>query len=458
MLIRFLRFRSAFVLPCLVVIGVAVAVSGICAAAGTQTDLPTSSGILTLLATGENTKLELRKNDVKVMSLILKRDATVQTDASVIAAKIIGEKGQAIILTDSYASKGGGLSYCASGEEEFLRVISVDTAELHERLNVKLSSCRDNIELAGPVQWEQSSGILEISWLGGPPKGEAHLWRIYKVLENGQILDLSPSPFEQEFLTSALTDLRPVVAKLSFTNNVEAITPENLETARRELQKSEKIIEILNQTSKNVCEVWKDQTVDFPTVLSGMREDFSKAAVKLASVGVTNSSQVNTPDYQEDLARQILRGQTEECNKLVLTGLISRTLPEKARNLLPERYVERVMYLCAEDRPKSCGLDERHVCIQPARAENEFDVSSAKLEIALAGGGDHDAEFEHFAGDDPAFPGRSKRQLCLRLHTAVSGGRNARVDAKVIVREKIASGNPTPVSEFEGSMAQARRL
>jgi len=59
-----------------------------------------------------------------------------------------------------------------AGTEEFLRVISIHAAP-RETLHLKISSCRENIELADPgVQWDESKHVLLVTWLT-PGEGRA---------------------------------------------------------------------------------------------------------------------------------------------------------------------------------------------------------------------------------------------------------------------------------------------
>jgi hypothetical protein len=77
--------------------------------------------------------------------------------------------GRALVVTDTYPSLPGGLSYCQAGEEQFLRVISTANGGAAGTFVTKLASCRDNLELADPgLQWIPQSSTLRVHWLSGP--------------------------------------------------------------------------------------------------------------------------------------------------------------------------------------------------------------------------------------------------------------------------------------------------
>ena len=116
-----------------------------------------------------NTRFEIQTRG-KRYRLALSRDPTVAPAAKPSRVQFVGEiEGAAIIVTDTYPSRAGGMSYCQAGEETFLRVISLSPRRPRETLRVKLESCRQNLELdAEGVEWLGASSLLRIHWLAGP--------------------------------------------------------------------------------------------------------------------------------------------------------------------------------------------------------------------------------------------------------------------------------------------------
>jgi len=111
------------------------------------------------------------------------RDSTVAPNAPVEKLGVVAQTGGALILRDAYPSRGGSMSYCQAGTEEFLRVISIHAAP-KETLHLKISSCRENIELADPgVQWDESKHVLSVTWLT-PGEGRAK-HSMYRITAGG---------------------------------------------------------------------------------------------------------------------------------------------------------------------------------------------------------------------------------------------------------------------------------
>jgi len=102
--------------------------------------------------------------------LTVERDATVAPDAAPLKVTLVADlPARAVIVTDTYSSLAGGLSYCQAGEEQFLRVISTTGEKPVQTFVTKLASCRENLELADPgVEWNAQSSSLQIHWLTGP--------------------------------------------------------------------------------------------------------------------------------------------------------------------------------------------------------------------------------------------------------------------------------------------------
>jgi len=135
--------------------------------------LQSGTRLSTTSSNGE-TKLVLafpqRESKSAPLAITLDRDETVAARSPLVAFRLIGEVGQgAVILSDTYRSKSGGLSYCQAGEEQFLRVLSISPQRAVQTLRFKLASCRENVELDDPgVEWNPHTAILKIHWLAAP--------------------------------------------------------------------------------------------------------------------------------------------------------------------------------------------------------------------------------------------------------------------------------------------------
>lgn len=116
------------------------------------------------------TRLEYHVHKGKSYVVWLSRDTTVSPDTEPTGVDVVGEvKGVAVILTDTYPSIPGSMSYCQAGEERFLRIISIFKKPAEEVFHLKVESCRDDIELASPgLEWSPESMTLHIQWLLGP--------------------------------------------------------------------------------------------------------------------------------------------------------------------------------------------------------------------------------------------------------------------------------------------------
>jgi hypothetical protein len=72
--------------------------------------------------------------------------------ASVREVRIMRTRGSLVALTDSYASKPQGMSYCQAGEEVYFRVL--DKAARKERYSKLIDSCLGRVLSADPpVAW-----------------------------------------------------------------------------------------------------------------------------------------------------------------------------------------------------------------------------------------------------------------------------------------------------------------
>jgi hypothetical protein len=154
---------------------------------GAQTALP-SGGTLTYSSQGARTHFAIRTTAGRHYSLNVLRDATVAADALVANVQVIGEvPGKAVILTDSYASKPGGLSFCQAGEERFLRIVTLSGRHAKETLRLKAASCRQNLELADPgIEWDPISRTLRVHWLQVPGAQSGNGDRTIQVSADGR--------------------------------------------------------------------------------------------------------------------------------------------------------------------------------------------------------------------------------------------------------------------------------
>jgi hypothetical protein len=161
----------------------ALALGGLLAAAPQGKLVLPSGGSVTYSAAGSETRFEIRGRASRHYEVRVERDATVAPDAAPDKVELIAEvSGKALVLTDSYPSVPLGIQYCQAGEEQFLRVITLAGERASETLHLKLTSCRDNVELANPgLEWNRATRTLLVHWLDGPDnKGasEEHTIRI----------------------------------------------------------------------------------------------------------------------------------------------------------------------------------------------------------------------------------------------------------------------------------------
>jgi hypothetical protein len=114
-------------------------------------------------------KIEIRTQRGATYEALFDVDGTVAAGVPPTDVKIVAELEGTLLIVDTYNSLPGGMSYCQSGEESFLRVVSTASGVLEETTRVKLSSCRQNIELGSPgLEWQQGSSTLQLRWLSGP--------------------------------------------------------------------------------------------------------------------------------------------------------------------------------------------------------------------------------------------------------------------------------------------------
>lgn len=148
---------------------------------------PTGTSI-TVSASSVKTRFAIRDQAGNTHVIWLTRDTTVAPKTQPARVEIVGEiKGVAIIFVDTYPSMPGGMSYCQSGEEQFLRIISIAKNPAKETFRVKTTSCRDNIELASPgIEWTAPSSTLRIHWLMGPVTKGKPEEKVLRIKSDGQ--------------------------------------------------------------------------------------------------------------------------------------------------------------------------------------------------------------------------------------------------------------------------------
>jgi hypothetical protein len=130
-----------------------------------------SGGTLRYSTERNTTRVEIRpsKRAAAKAQILLPRDETIAPASPVQDFELLGEKPSGVyVLTDRYASRPGPMSYCQSGQEQFVRVLARSHG-LRETFSLKVQSCRSNLEL-GPagVSWENASSTLRVD--GVPPK------------------------------------------------------------------------------------------------------------------------------------------------------------------------------------------------------------------------------------------------------------------------------------------------
>ena len=139
-------------------------------------------------ATGSNTRLEIQTPGRARHILRVKRDDTVRSGAEPIEVKLVGGvRNAAIILTDTYPSIPGGLSFCQAGRESFLRIVSVAGRTPVETFRVKLASCHEDfMPAASGVEWLPKSATLRLRWLQGPRNAHKPMRLTLKIGPDGK--------------------------------------------------------------------------------------------------------------------------------------------------------------------------------------------------------------------------------------------------------------------------------
>jgi len=144
-----------------------------------------SGGTLRYSTDHNRTLVEIRpaKGAGEKMQVRLSRDETVAPGSRVLAFELLAEKPPGVYLvTDRYASRPGPMSYCRTGQEQFVRVLARAQglkSGLHETFSSKVESCRTNLEL-GPagLSWDGASSTLTV---------DGDQLKRYRISENGLV-------------------------------------------------------------------------------------------------------------------------------------------------------------------------------------------------------------------------------------------------------------------------------
>lgn len=139
-----------------------------CPAPTNELTLPLG-GLLRASTQGNATRFEWRSPSGRRGVLRALRDDHVAPRAPVARLELVAQPHSSVILlTETYPSKPGGMSYCQAGEERFLRVLTAN-GKLEETFRLKIASCRENLELSDPgLEWDPGSATLRIHWLPVP--------------------------------------------------------------------------------------------------------------------------------------------------------------------------------------------------------------------------------------------------------------------------------------------------
>lgn len=136
-----------------------------------------------------NAKLVFQTQNGTRYHLHVELDAFIAAKTKPSEIRLIGElPGLAVIISDTYPSLVGGMSFCHAGEERFLRIISIAKRTANETFRIKLESCRENIELASQgIEWNPESATLHLKWLQGQNTKGASEERILHIDDQGRI-------------------------------------------------------------------------------------------------------------------------------------------------------------------------------------------------------------------------------------------------------------------------------
>jgi hypothetical protein len=124
-------------------------------------------------------EIQLSKRAAAKLQVLLPRDETVAPASPVEGLELLAQKPSGVyVITDRYVSRPGPMSYCQSGQEQFVRVLKRSRG-LRQTFSLKVQSCRSNLEL-GPagLSWDDASSTLTID--GDKPKR-------YRIADDGLV-------------------------------------------------------------------------------------------------------------------------------------------------------------------------------------------------------------------------------------------------------------------------------
>jgi hypothetical protein len=170
---------------------------GLSVCSGEHTPLQLHGGLsLTYAADGDQTIFSFQAPGEKATQVAVARDETVARSTAPDAVKVVADVPDSIlVLTDSYPSIQGGLSYCQAGEESFLRVFLLSGKHPVETYHTKLESCRNNIELASPgLNWSAETRTIAINWISAPGTVGKSKTMAVKIGADGKATETEPGP------------------------------------------------------------------------------------------------------------------------------------------------------------------------------------------------------------------------------------------------------------------------
>jgi hypothetical protein len=168
---------------------------GVCS--GQHAPLKLQSGLsVSYAAEDDQTVFSFQAPGAKATQVAVARDETVANASVPDAVKVIAEVPESLlVLTDSYPSVQGGLSYCQAGEESFLRVFLLAGEHPVETYHTKLESCRNNIELASPgLNWSAETRTIAINWISAPGAVGKSKTMAVKIGADGKATETEPGP------------------------------------------------------------------------------------------------------------------------------------------------------------------------------------------------------------------------------------------------------------------------
>jgi len=156
-------------MPTKILLGILLAASWSCAGVRSGRSIP-SGGLLSYSSDYATTRFDLDFSPEARYAITAPLDSTVPPQVRPVRVDIVGEvENRALVLVDSYPSQPGGMTACQSGEERFLRVISIWKNRAALTYSAKLASCREDIELdVDGLEWHPPSSTLRVRWSSGP--------------------------------------------------------------------------------------------------------------------------------------------------------------------------------------------------------------------------------------------------------------------------------------------------